>query len=132
MKKNKGFTLIEVIVAVLVAAMAVVAVFAVIVSTFTSAPKSDKKETAGLVMQQASEKLKGYVVDSTDQLPASIPINLCPVLDGTSALADGAHNASCLLDNTVLEGGVLTYTVANITDIGGLRYRKVDFSLEMP
>lgn len=140
MKDKKGFTLIEVIVAILVAAIAVVAIFAVILSAFRSAPKSDQKETAGLIIRQAAEQLKAYVADQnawTQEFPASLPRNLCSDTptndDGNKApLATGAHNVSCLLYGTVLEGGTLTYIVTNINVAGELQYRKVDFSLELP
>jgi prepilin-type N-terminal cleavage/methylation domain-containing protein len=135
MKNKKGFTLIEVIIAVLVAGIAVVAIFAVILSTFTAAPKSDQKETAGLILQQASERLKAYATDTSDgigEFPQSLPVSLCPGLDGSYPFTDGQHNASCLLDGTILEGGTLNYTVANVTSAGEIVMRRVDFSLQVP
>jgi prepilin-type N-terminal cleavage/methylation domain-containing protein len=140
MMSKKGFTLIEVIVAILVAAIAVVAIFAVILSAFRSAPKSDQKETAGLTIRQAAERLKAYVADQnawTQEFPSSLPRNLCSDTptndDGNRApFASGEHNVSCLLAGTVLEGGTLTYRVTDVNAGGQLQYRKVDFSLELP
>ena len=135
MNNKKGFTLIEVIVAVLVAGVAVVAVLGVILSTFTASPKSDQKETAALVLQQASDRLKAYATNETDgidELPSQISTNLCPALDTNWAFTDGQHDASCLLTGTILEGGTLTYTVTSVAPSGDLLYRRVNFNLDLP
>ena len=138
MNKYKGFTLVEVVVAVLVAGIAVVSVFTVIVSTFTSAPKSDRKETAGLILKQANEQLKAYAarsyaIEKGDALMLShFPASLTGICDETDPMSAGDHDITCLLDDTILEDGTLTYTVSNVPPAGELLYKKVDFSLQLP
>lgn len=124
--KKKGQTLVEVAVATIIAATTAMAVFSVILSSFASQQKADKREAAGFILKQAQETLKSYV--------SAVPgdVNYSPNAGGHWpddsfggwALAQGNHNITSLLSNTCLADTPLpapvpsfTYTVAD-TDCG--------------
>lgn len=118
--KSAGFTLVEVIVAVMITAIAVTAIFSVIASNMVSERKIDTSEEVAMILSTAQEKLKPYVLANTNVgaesnpspdytvLPASMqkPKGLCPSLDNQPPLASGTHNITCLLPTavTVLSG----------------------------
>ncbi|MCX5783342.1 MAG: prepilin-type N-terminal cleavage/methylation domain-containing protein, partial [Elusimicrobia bacterium] len=60
MKANRGFTLIEVLVAIIIAAVAVLSMMSVIVSTFVSEGRADKRQEGAYLIRKAAEQLKVY------------------------------------------------------------------------
>lgn len=100
MHKRRGQTLMEVMVATVIAAISATAVFSVVLSTSVSAIKTDKREAAALMFKTAQETLKNYV--------SAVPTEAAYVPNGgkwsadTSglkswALANGTHDISSLL-----------------------------------
>ncbi len=61
MKNRPGVTLIEVAIAGLITAMTTAAVFSVVLSSFVSHERADKRELAGLMVKRAQKSLMGYV-----------------------------------------------------------------------
>lgn len=125
MKKRAGQTLIEVCMATIVAAMTTTAVFSVMLSSFTSQAKADKREAAAMVLKQAQENLKSYV-SAVPNESAYEPVGpggtgIWPAdTSGAWALGDGVHTISSLLNGTALQGGTLSYTVSSFNCIGTL------------
>lgn len=121
-KARPGQTLIEVVMATLISAMTTTAVFSVLLSSFYSTAKADKRDAAAMVLKRAQDTLKSYV--SVDPLNSNM-INGLPGAGGSPtgrwsadtsgnwALAAGSHNISALLSGTVLTGGTFSYLVAD-------------------
>jgi type II secretory pathway pseudopilin PulG len=65
MKKRKGVTLVEVVVAVLITSMVTMATFSIFTSSMVSQKKSDKREISGLAIKLVKENLKNYVTSDT-------------------------------------------------------------------
>ena len=113
MKFSKGVTLIEVIMASVIAAMTTTAVYSVVLSGFVSESKADKREAAALVLKRAQDTLKSYVaVEMTNSLytlPGTVPGRWSADTSGSWALAGNAgfpglrHDISSLLTGTVLK-----------------------------
>ena len=121
MKTRKGQTLVEVMVATVIAASTATAIFSVVLSSHVGELKSDKKEAAAMVIKAAQEQLKIYVsADPSD--PEFSPVaggHWGKDTNGGWALATGSHNVDLLLAGVKqLEGKntapTLTYVVANV------------------
>jgi Tfp pilus assembly protein PilV len=122
MSLRRGQTLIEVVIATLIAAMTTTAMFSVFLSSFYSTTKADRRDAAAMVLKRARETLRSYV--SIDPLNSNM-INGLPGAPGSTAglwtsdtsggwaLAAGNHTITSLLSNTPLAGGTFTYTVSN-------------------
>ena len=100
--------------ATIVAAMTTTAIFSVILSSFTSQAKADKRDAAALMMKSAQETLKSYV----SAVPADgnyVPNGGRWTADSTGvwALSDGIHPITSLLNGTELQGGTFSYTVGS-------------------
>lgn len=61
MKTRAGVTLLEVAIAGLISAMTTAAVFSVVLSSFVSHDRADKRELAGLIIKRANKSLMAYV-----------------------------------------------------------------------
>lgn len=121
----KGFTLIEVVISILIASMAVMASFSVVLSSFVSGVKADRTEEAATMMRYASEKLKAYVsADPTLGGDYRLPSGGSWGEDasGLWALAPGSHDITAFLDRLDTDftfgnpgdpGRSLIYTVTN-------------------
>ena len=139
---RKGQSLIEVTVAVLIAAITATGVFSVILSTKYSNVKSDNKEAAAIALHSAQEYLRPYVsVASTipgDYQTYFMPKGINIYGESGWALANGTHDMSFLLYNMPqLENATLTYTVSNAdcnnsSSEQNLQCRGVSFSLNIP
>ena len=117
MAKRKGQTLVEVVVATMVAAMTATAVFSVVLSSQVSGVRSDKREAAAMAMKAAQEQLKVFVTAVPNEIAFSPSAGGHWSIDtnGGWALQSGAHNVSHLLDHMPqLPGATLTYTVNNV------------------
>lgn len=145
--KRAGQTLVEVAMATVVAAMTTTAVFSVILSSFASQAKADKREAASLVIKRAQETLKSYVSAAPGDAnyeptgPGGVVGRWAADASGVWALRDGTHNITSLLDGTVLASGTssLTYTVlsancgfASVTSDNEAACKTVTFSLIYP
>ncbi len=99
--KRPGQTLIEVVIATLIGAMTTIAVFSVILSSFVSQKKADKKEIAAMVLKQAQQTLQTFVsADPNTQILPGVYLAPNPGgrwLDAGWALAAGSHNISSLM-----------------------------------
>jgi type II secretory pathway pseudopilin PulG len=133
MKKRPAQTLIEVVMATLIAAITTTAVFSVFLSSFYSSSKADKRDAATMMLRQAQSTLKNYV--SVEPGNANIVNGNgtagSPIIagapnggiwsadsSGTSALAAGTHDISSLLVGTALAStpgftASFTYTVTD-------------------
>lgn len=102
MSKNlmRGFTLIEVVISVLIASMAVMASFSVILSSFVSGAKADKTHEGTTILRYASEKLKAYVSANPTEPGYALPGGGIWGDDasGLWALAPGPHDITTFLD----------------------------------
>lgn len=111
-----GQTLIEVVMATMIAAITTTAVFSVVLSSFVSTSKADKRDAAAMALRRAQQTLASYVTAlpsdaaySPGATPGRWPIDL----SGQWALRNGSHDITGLLTGTPLNGGTLTYTVAS-------------------
>lgn len=149
--KRPGQTLIEVVIATLIAAMTTVAIFSVILSSFVSQKKADKKEAAAMLLKEAQQTLQTFV--------SAVPndSNYSPNAGGTwkepgrwalaGAPAPGLqHDISSLMTAELRPAGVtcaagascyFTYTVTNLDCLGLGAYntdftscKQVDFSMK--
>ncbi len=122
MAKRKGQTLVEVVVATMVAAMTATAVFSVVLSSQVGGVRSDKREAASMAVKAAQEQLRVFVTAVPNE--AGFSPNAGGHWAGDSnagwALQSGNHNVSFLLDKMPqLKGGpadalpTLTYRVQN-------------------
>ena len=111
-----GQTLIEVVMATMVAAMTASAVFSVVLSSFVSDAKADKRDAAAMVLRQAQQALKVYVSAApadANYSPGASAGRWAADSSGNWALRSGSHNISSLLVGTPLEGGNFSYTVTS-------------------
>lgn len=116
--RRAGQTLIEVVMATMIAAMTTTAVFSVILSSFVSGARADKRDAAAMVLRRAQQTLGSYVtVAPTDPAySAGSPVGRWPAdASGQWALRNGTHIITSLLDNTQLAGpgALFTYTVSS-------------------
>ena len=110
---SKGVTLIEVVLAALIAAMTTTAIYSVVLSGFVSESKADKREAAALVLKTAQEVLKSYVaVEPSNNLyilPGTPPGNwsaeekIIWALEGDTSKFGLRHDISSLLSGTPLQ-----------------------------
>lgn len=122
MAERRGQTLIEVVMATMIAAMTTTAVFSVILSSFVSGSKADKRDDAAAVLRGAQQVLNSYVtaLPNDPAYSAGSPTGRWSAdASGVWALRTGVHDISSLLATTKLSGAgaSLTYTVSN-TDCG--------------
>ncbi len=109
-RKRPGQTLIEVSMAAMIAAITTTAVFSVVLSSFVSDSRADKRDAAAMVLRRAQETLKSYVSAqpyNTNMFPGVAPARAgapgSPVgrwsadPSGFWALRDGLHNISSLV-----------------------------------
>ena len=110
--KRPGQTLIEVTMATMVAAITTTAVFSVVLSSFVSTAKADKRDAAAMALKLAQDTLKSYVsvaptsasmilgaVPAVPGGPGSSPGRWTADNSGLWALASGTHDISSLLNN---------------------------------
>ena len=110
MKNKKGTTLLEVTVALLIAAITSMAVFSISTSSTVSLIKSDKKELAAMAIKMAQERLKFYV--TADTATWTGPNNWALQYDTSTlnswALANGTHSIGQWLNGN--DGKCNSYT----------------------
>lgn len=82
-----GQTLIEVVMATMISAMTTTAVFSVILSSFVSVAKADKRDAAAMVLKHAQETLKNYV--SADPTSANMFPGVAPARTGSPVSGGG-------------------------------------------
>ncbi len=116
--------------ATMIAAMTTTAVFSVILSSFVSGAKADKRDAAAALLRRAQETLKSYV--SADPFNPNMFPGVSPGVPGSPgpstalgswqadssgywALRPGTHDISSLLAGTPLAGtgASFTYFVTN-------------------
>lgn len=122
-RKRPGQTLIEITIATLVAAMTTTAVFSVVLSSYVSDARADKRDAAAMALKYAQDSLRSYV----STLPADPAYS--PSYSGSSAgrwptsgsplaLSAGVHNIDSLVSGLPLTAPLGTpatfrYTVTN-------------------
>jgi type II secretory pathway pseudopilin PulG len=126
-----GQSLMEVLIATLIAAITTVAVFSVVLSSFVTQKKADKKEQIALVMRAAQQTLQTFVsADLTTPVYTSAGTYYAPNLGGiwsadttgSWALAPGRHDISSLMNTPEyidLRRDSVTNTVYTCADGGG-------------
>ncbi|MBI3547433.1 MAG: type II secretion system protein [Elusimicrobia bacterium] len=140
-KRNAGFTLAEVMIAILLTAIVVTSVFGVCITAKQTSTRYDKKIVAKNAAQQVLAKLENYVAAANDSsasvLELSGPNQACGACGATStwtlpipsdvcggcvhALASGAHTVTTLLPSKYQVSPysmTMTYTVTDLN--GGL------------
>jgi len=100
---NKGLTLIEAIMSVMIMAMAAVAMSSVIISTSMAYKKSELRQTALYMISTASEKLRDFVVANDAAVPTALRNGYYQGLCGEDnasrlPLALGTQDLSCYFD----------------------------------
>lgn len=102
-RKRPGQTLIEITIATLVAAITTTAVFSVILSSYVSSARADKRDAAAMALKRAQDTLKSYV-SAVPTDPAYVPVSASGTgrwpadNSGLWALAAGTHDISSLLN----------------------------------
>ncbi|HAF94753.1 MAG: hypothetical protein A2021_00495 [Elusimicrobia bacterium GWF2_52_66] len=143
--KKQGQTLVEVLVATVIAATTAMAVFSVLLSSFASQKKADKREAAGFMLKQAQETLKSYVSavpGEADYSPNAGGVWSAEPGSNWALLGSPAgitHNITALLQNTPLNDNdpslpapSFTYTVTDINcgfGTGSTACKRVQFTL---
>lgn len=151
--ENKGLTLVEAIMSVMIMAMAAVAIASVIISTTMAYKKSELKQTAIYMINTASEKLRDFVVDAPSDIPASIRNGgtgydgLCAEFNASGSgfpLASGTTwDLSCYFDMPYGTGNAATladvfpgagsqqfvYRVEDFICTTGVTCKKVEFTI---
>ena len=149
---NKGLTLIEAIMSVMIMAMAAIAMASVIISTTMAYKKSELRQTALYMIGTASEKLRDFVVAD----PSSIPSALRHGGDGYDGLCGddtdnldrfpldaGTQQLECYFDMPYGTGGAATladvfpgggsqqfyYFVTDVACTTGVTCKKVEFTI---
>ncbi|MBI4655426.1 MAG: hypothetical protein HY746_01640 [Elusimicrobia bacterium] len=122
-KKRKGVFLVELVVAVLVAASTSMAIFSVILSSSVSQKRAEKKQRAAMVFKRAQESLKSYVTVETGGTFFTTTPGQGWRLPGDSlswGLTAGVHDITSWISSDVVlcpQGGSpscrFTYTVTN-------------------
>ncbi len=98
--------------ATMIAAITTTAVFSVILSSFVSTSKADKREAAAMALRRAQQTLASYVTAVPGESEYSAGTSWSAE-GGPWPLREGAHTITSLLRGTPLEGGTLAYTVAS-------------------
>jgi type II secretory pathway pseudopilin PulG len=146
-RKRSGQTLIEVTMATMIAAITTTAVFSVVLSSYVSNSKADKRDAAAMALKYAQDTLKSYVSaepGSAAYSPSNAGLN--PGLwskdtSGGLALRAGDHDISSLVSGPPLSTpgnpATFSYKVTNedCLGIGGgapdaYQCKKVVFSLK--
>lgn len=100
-RKRPGQTLIEITIATLVAAITTTAVFSVVLSSYVSDARADKRDAAAMALKRAQDTLKSYVsaVPGETAFTPGSPAGHWAAEGGTVwALAAGTHDVSSLLN----------------------------------
>ena len=115
---SRGATLIEVMMAAIIASMATTAIYSVVLSSFVSVAKADKREASSLVFKKAQNTLKSYVAvevsNTIYKLPGSTPgvweadASGNWALSGNPGFPGKRHDISSLLKGTVFQTGLTT------------------------
>ena len=106
--KRYGQTMIEIAVATLIAAITTVAVFSVVLSSFVSQKKADKKELSALALKDAQQTLQAFVSADISNVGACGTGCCAPSCGGVWlepgrwALAPGLHDITSLITGTAL------------------------------
>ncbi|MEK7720802.1 MAG: hypothetical protein AAB359_00265 [Elusimicrobiota bacterium] len=137
-RKRPGQTLLEVTMATLIAAITTMAVFSVILSTYVSDARADKRDAASMALRRAQDTLKSYVsaepANATYVPSSTSGIGRWPAdSSGSWALAGSVsgttHDISSLLNNgeypalnpggvKCIQGSAVCYFVYVVTDSG--------------
>jgi len=120
-RTRPGQTLIEVVIATMISAMTTTAVFSVILSSFVSDAKADKRDAATMVLKRAQEALKSYVSaqpGDPNWEPGSPVGHWAADASGNWALRDGFHDVSSMVTSAPLTvsglpAPTLTYNVTS-------------------
>ena len=151
--KRKGFTLVEIVIAILISAMVAMATFSIFTSTAVGHKRSTKKELASLAIRMVSEQLKAYVTSDNSNFLPQRPnnnwrlcnhLNQCDTYNGW-ALQSGTHNITSFLNtdpflrelcNGNISNCSFTYTVTNFNCGFGISEttacKQVVFNLNYP
>lgn len=123
-RKRPGQTLIEVTMATMIAAITTTAVFSVVLSSYVSNVKADKRDAAAMALRRAQDTLKSYIStlpgDALYSPTTTSGVGRWPAdSSGMLALSAGNHNISSLVSGPPLtpSGGpaaTFSYTVANV------------------
>ncbi|MGD9641551.1 MAG: hypothetical protein AB7V08_02305 [Elusimicrobiales bacterium] len=112
-----GQTLIEVVMATVIAAMTASAVFSVVLSSFVADARADKRDAAAMALRQAQQALKVYVSvapNDPNYSPGAVAGRWAADGSGQWALRNGNHNITSLLAGTpIANGGSFTYNVTS-------------------
>lgn len=99
--------------ATMIAAITTTAVFSVVLSSFVSTNKADKRDAAAMVLRRAQQTLGSYVTAVPSESSYSAGTTWPAEPAGPWPLRDGTHDISLLLSGTPLTGGTLRYTVSS-------------------
>lgn len=117
---SKGATLIEVMMAAIIASMATTAIYSVVLSSFVSVAKADKREASSLIFKKAQNTLKSYVAVEVSNTIYDLPGKKDTpgvweadtsgkwALSGNSGSPGKRHDISSLLKGTVFQPGLTT------------------------
>ena len=136
-RKRKGQSLIEVTVAILIAATTATGIFSVILSTRYSHAKADERESAAIAFRSAQEYLKPYVGTTVTGFNTAYTTERNIFGESVWALQEGTHNIGFLLTNMPqFSGSTFTYTVSINSCVSGAanenQCRSVKFDLQIP
>lgn len=106
-RKRSGQTLIEVTMATMIAAITTTAVFSVVLSSYVSNAKADKRDAAAMALRRAQDTLKSYIStlpgDALYSPTTTSGIGRWPAdSSGMLALSNGVHNIDSLVSGQPL------------------------------
>jgi prepilin-type N-terminal cleavage/methylation domain-containing protein len=129
-RSEHGFTLVEVLVAMVILLIAIGGVYAALLTAVTGSGSNEQRYQANLASRELSETLKNYVTGSLADVPGApgspawhLPGDACTSCPGGAdcwALAACTHDATAQLSPSLRAAGVrMSYAVEHAPAPGG-------------
>jgi len=108
---NKGLTLIEAVISIMIMAMAAVAIAGVLISTSVAYKKAELRQASLLMIRTVSDKLRDFVTADNETLKTNLAGSDYQGLCGdTAPLNEGEHDMTCYFEMPYGNSDSLTYS----------------------